>query len=102
MLMEDDPTFDPTRDPIPGARKAIEEGGNISPEDVIFLAKALIHAHEKVDGLYEKIDKSAWGPQKLCDVANAANAYVRKHGAGDSPEGLALVEAVDAVWRNDA
>jgi len=93
-------TFDGKEDPIPTAMKVIDSN-EATLEEMVFLAKSLLFAHAKIEKMYITIEKSPLGPQKLCDVANAANAYVRVHGAGDSPEGLALVEAVDAVWRND-
>jgi len=93
--------FDEAVDPIPLAKKLLTNGGKALPDEVQFLCRALLFAHHKVGQLYNHIEKSPLGPRKLCDVANAANAYVKKHGTHDSPEGLALVEAVDAAWRND-
>lgn len=94
--------FDATIDPLPLANKLILNGGKALPEEVDFICRALLLAHVKVDQLYLAIEREPKSPKKLCDVFNAANAYVKKHGAGDSPEGLALVEAVDAAWRRDA
>lgn len=93
--------FDQHEDPIPLAKRAIESKGDVTDTEVVFLSTALIFAYKKVDQLYDVIEKGYQGPHKLCAVVNAANAYVKKHGATDSPEGLALVEAIDAAFKND-
>jgi len=49
-------TFDSHRDPLPTARDAINLKGILPSADVVFLAQALIVAHDKVDQLYRALE----------------------------------------------
>lgn len=94
--------FDETNDPLPLANKLILNGGQALPEEVLFIARALLLAHVKVDMLYGAIERGPKGPEKLCDVLNAATEWRRRIGEGALPVwDRNLIEAVDAAWRND-
>ena len=93
------PEFDRHEDPIPLAKRAIESRGDITDAEVVFLANALIFAYNKVDQLYSYIEKGPKGPQKLCDVLNAATEW-RDTRTPESTK--TLLEAIAAAWRNDA
>ena len=49
-------TIDKHRDPLPTARDAINLKGILPSADVVFLAQALIVAHDKVDQLYSTLE----------------------------------------------
>jgi hypothetical protein len=50
---------DPTCDPLPTARTAIDRDDAIVHEDAVFRARALVHAHEKIDQLYAALEKGS-------------------------------------------
>ena len=63
-----------TQDPLPVAQDALDCGGALPREDVVFLARALFEAHEKVDQLYAALERRSDATrsivdQILCDTA---------------------------------
>jgi hypothetical protein len=60
-------TFDPRRDPLPTARDAIDREGAVLRDDVVFLARALVAAHEKVDQLYDALEKRSDSTRAMID-----------------------------------
>jgi hypothetical protein len=83
--------FDETIDPLPLANKLILNGGKALPEEVDFLARALLHAHVKVDALYNALDKKPGGPQKLCDLWNHVAEFIKKQN----------IHCVETVYQSD-
>ena len=90
--------FDHHEDPIPLAKRAIESRGDVMDTEVVFLATALIFAYKKVDQLYDALNRGPLGPQKLCDVVNAATEWRDKR----TPEAeKKLLDSIAAAWRQD-
>lgn len=83
--------FDATIDPLPLANKLILNGGKALPEEVDFLARALLLAHVKVDQLYGALENRPGGPQKLCDLWNHVAEFIKKQN----------IHCIETVYQSD-
>jgi len=88
-------TFDPTRDPLPTARDAIDCKGTLPCDDVVFLAHALVAAHAKVDQLYAALEKRSDATRTLVEKVLADTARCAPSTAACRDLRKALRETLD-------